>query len=97
MIAEIWFSEIAKIGYKSEISIIDFRPSKIAPQTVEVYKMPALRALVDAYVEQATQTNLCGRIYVRKKGRDRAIPGFNQMDPRGVLINKHVGEAAPDV
>ena len=96
MIAEIFFSKIDSIGPGSETTLIDFKPSPISSQTVEVSKMSELTVAITAYANEARNTGLCGRVYVRKVGRDRSIAGFNNMDTRGVLVNRHVGEAAAD-
>ena len=93
MKTRICFSEIACIRPGSEVTIFDGKPSKIPPIIVEVKNLKEFVAHRDDYVRQATESGLCGRIYSYKLGADRAVPGFLQVG--NVLVNKHVGEAAP--
>ena len=95
MKARITFSEIACIRPGSEITIIDYQPSKIPPVIVEAKNLADFLSHRDAYVKRATDSGLCGRIYSYKMGQDRAVPGFKTLP--NVLVNRHVGEAAPDV
>ena len=94
MKAKITFSEIASIRPGSEVTIIDFQPSKIPPIVVEAATLREFEAHRDAFIAQAEASGLCGRIYSYKLS-GRAVSGFNQLGNR--LVNRHVGEAAPHV
>ena len=94
MIARITFSEIACIREGSEISLIDFQPSKIPPIRVDVATMKEFKGYRDNFIKHCEDSGLCGRIYCYKVS-GRAVSGFNKLGNR--LLNRHVGEAAPDV
>lgn len=93
---EVYFSEIVKITPDGgEISIIDFKPSPIPGQKGEATKLADILKARDDYATEAAATGLCGRIYTRQIGRDRAVNGFKKINH--VLINRQVGLDAPDV
>lgn len=97
MRAQFYFSKIDCIRPGSETTIFDFKPQPIPAEVVEVDRMSELTMAINAYVGMAQASGFCGRVYVKKVGQGRAFAGFNQMDQRGILVNKAVGEAAPDV
>ena len=94
MIARITFSEIACIRPGSETTIIDGSPSKILPIRVDVATMAELEGYRDTFIKHCEDSGLCGRIYSYKIS-GRAVSGFMKLGNR--LVNRHVGEAAPDV
>ena len=94
MIARITFSEIAKITDSMEMTIFDGRPSPIPPIRVDVATMAEFNGYRDNFIKHCEDSGLCGRIYCYKVS-GRAVTGINKLGNR--LVNRHVGEAAPDV
>ncbi len=94
MIARITFSEIVKITDSMEMTVIDFQPSKIPPIRVDVATMAEFNGYRDNFIKHCEDSGLCGRIYSYKVS-GRALNGFSKLGNR--LVNRHVGEAAPDV